>query len=106
MTYLLFWPVGADPAVWTSQPAPAMKGKFEPNEYLADTEILGLNDGIGPEDIAVDEAGNMYAGYEDGRIVLYDVYGKNQGVFVNTNGRPLGLAFDANNMMLILVQTE
>ncbi len=101
MTYLLFWPVGADPAVWTSQPAPAMKGKFEPNEYLADTEILGLNDGIGPEDIAVDEAGNMYAGYEDGRIVLYDVYGKNQGVFVNTNGRPLGLAFDANNNLII-----
>ncbi len=78
-----------------------MKGKFEPNEYLADTEILGLNDGIGPEDIAVDEAGNMYAGYEDGRIVLYDVYGKNQGVFVNTNGRPLGLAFDANNNLII-----
>ncbi len=101
MTYLLFWPVGAEPAVWTSQPAPAMKGKFEPNEYLADTEILGLNDGIGPEDIAVDEAGNMYAGYEDGRIVLYDVYGKNQGVFVNTNGRPLGLAFDANNNLII-----
>lgn len=101
MTYLLFWPVGADPAVWTSQTAPAMKGKFEPNEYLADTEILGLNDGIGPEDIAVDEAGNMYAGYEDGRIVLYDVYGKNQGVFVNTNGRPLGLAFDANNNLII-----
>ena len=101
MTYLLFWPVGADPAVWTSQPAPAMKGKFEPNEYLADTEILGLNDGIGPEDIAVDEAGNMYAGYEDGRIVLYDVYGKNQGVFVNTNGRPLGLAFDAKNNLII-----
>lgn len=101
MTYLLLWPVGADPAVWTSQPAPAMKGKFEPNEYLADTEILGLNDGIGPEDIAVDEAGNMYAGYEDGRIVLYDVYGKNQGVFVNTNGRPLGLDFDANNNLII-----
>ena len=78
-----------------------MKGKFEPNEYLADTEILGLNDGIGPEDIAVDEAGNMYAGYEDGRIVLYDVYGKNQGVFVNTNGRPLGLAFDAKNNLII-----
>ena len=101
MTYLLLWPVGADPAEWTSQPAPAKKGKFEPNEYLADTEILGLNDGIGPEDIAVDEAGNMYAGYEDGRIVLYDVYGKNQGVFVNTNGRPLGLAFDANNNLII-----
>ena len=101
MTYLLLWPVGADPAVWTSQPAPAMKGKFEPNEYLAYTEILGLNDGIGPEDIAVDEAGNMYAGYEDGRIVLYDVYGKNQGVFVNTNGRPLGLDFDANNNLII-----
>ena len=91
LVYLLFWPVDADPAVWQAQTAPEMKGEFEPNDYLQDVEILGLNDGIGPEDIAVDEAGNMYAGYEDGRIIKYDVHGNSLDVFVNTKGRPLGM---------------
>ena len=95
LLYLLFWPVDADPAVWQAQTAPEMKGEFEPNDYLQDVEILGLNDGIGPEDIAVDEAGNMYAGYEDGRIIKYDVHGNSLDVFVNTKGRPLGMDFDS-----------
>ena len=95
LAYLLFWPVDVDPVAWEAPDPPEMKGKFAPNDYLQDAEILGVNDGIGPEDIAVDEAGNMYAGYEDGRIIKYDVFGKNMGVFVNTGGRPLGLDFDA-----------
>ena len=94
LLYLLFWPVDVDPAVWVAPEPPEMKSKFASNNYFQDVEILGVNDGIGPEDIAVDEAGNMYAGYEDGRIIKYDVFGKNMGVFVNTGGRPLGLDFD------------
>ena len=76
LAYLLFWPVDVDPVAWEAPDPPEMKGKFAPNDYLQDAEILGVNDGIGPEDIAVDEAGNMYAGYEDGRIIKYDVFGK------------------------------
>lgn len=101
LAYLLFWPVNADPAVWTVQPEPPLKGKFEPNKYLADTEILGLNDGIGPEDIAVDKDGNIYAGYEDGRVLIYDMYGNKKGLFVNTKGRPLGLDFDKYGNLII-----
>ena len=101
LVYLLFWPVDADPAVWQAQTAPEMKGEFEPNDYLQDVEILGLNDGIGPEDIAVDEAGNMYAGYEDGRIIKYDVHGNSLDVFVNTKGRPLGMDFDGEGNLII-----
>ncbi len=78
-----------------------MKGKFAPNDYLQDVEILGLNDGIGPEDIAVDEAGNMYAGYEDGRIIKYDGHGNSLGIFVNTQGRPLGMDFDGEGNLII-----
>ncbi len=101
LAYLLFWPVNADPVVWDPPAGPEMTGQFAFNDYLQDTEILGLNDGIGPEDVAVDEAGNMYAGYEDGRIIQYDEYGKSLGVFVNTEGRPLGLDFDADGNLII-----
>jgi len=99
--YLLFWPVDAEPVVWDPPAAPEMKGQFEPNNYLQDAEILGLNDGIGPEDIAVDEAGIMYAGYEDGRIIKYDGQGNSLGVFVNTQGRPLGMDFDGEGNLII-----
>ena len=101
LVYLLFWPVDAEPVVWDPPAAPEMKGQFEPNNYLQDAEILGLNDGIGPEDIAVDEAGIMYAGYEDGRIIKYDGQGNSLGVFVNTQGRPLGMDFDGEGNLII-----
>ncbi len=101
IAYLLFWPVNIEPVSWKAPVGPEMKGIFEPNDYLQDAEILGLNNGIGPEDVAVDENGNMYAGYEDGRIIKYDVYGKNRGVFVDTEGRPLGLDFDGEGNLII-----
>ena len=101
MVYLLFWPVDAVPAVWQAQKAPEMKGQFGPNDYLQDVEILGAGDGIGPEDIALDKAGNMYAGYDDGRIIKYDVRGNSLNVFVNTQGRPLGMDFDGEGNLII-----
>lgn len=101
VVYLLFWPVEGNPVAWEPPVGPEMTGQFASNDYLQDVEILGLNDGIGPEDVAVDETGAMYAGYDDGRIVKYDVFGKNQGVFVNTGGRPLGLDFDVVGNLII-----
>ena len=43
----------------------------------------------------------MYAGYKDGKIIKYDVYGKSMGIFVNTDGRPLGLDFDGDGNLII-----
>ena len=101
LAYLLFWPVDAEPVAWSPPKAPEMNGQFEPNAYFKDVEILGLDDGIGPEDIAIDGAGNMYAGYEDGRIIKYDTHGNEVSVFVNTRGRPLGMDFDGEENLII-----
>jgi sugar lactone lactonase YvrE len=101
VAYLLLWPLGVDPVVWEAPTAPELVGTFAPNDYLKDREVLGLNDGIGPEDIAVDDEGNMYAPYEDGRVIKYNVFGKSQGVYANTEGRPLGLDFDAMGNLII-----
>ena len=78
-----------------------MTGEFAPNTYLHDAEILGIGDGIGPEDIDVDREGRIYAPFEDGRIMRYDANGDNGDVFVNTMGRPLGLEFDAQGNLII-----
>ena len=99
--YLLVWPVEIDPVAWDSPIPPAMEGSFAKNNFLKDVEILGLNDGIGPEDVAIDDSGNMYAGYDDGRIIKYDKTGNRIGVFVETNGRPLGMRFDLEGNLIV-----
>lgn len=99
--YLCFWPVEIEPVVWEPPKAPALTGEFAPNTYLHDAEILGIGDGIGPEDIDVDSEGRIYAPFEDGRIMRYDANGDNGHVFVNTMGRPLGLEFDAQGNLII-----
>lgn len=98
--YLLFWPVDIEPVSWNSTKATSTYSAST-NKYLEATQIFGKNDGIGPEDIDVDEQGNIYAPYEDGRIMQYDSNGKNPKLFANTKGRPLGLEFDKNGNLIV-----
>ncbi|GAB3677374.1 SMP-30/gluconolactonase/LRE family protein [Salinisphaera aquimarina] len=92
--YALFWPSSFAPVAWN---APDVRAT--PSAPAADDEKLAnatrLADGVarGPEDVAVDDQGRIYAGYEDGTIRRFDADGNNGEVFATTNGRPLGLAF-------------
>ena len=99
--YLIAWPVPFDPVAWQPPPAPALEGQYAVNEYLAAVEIIGKDDGIGPEDVDVDEEGRIYGAYEDGRIIRYSASGENLGVFTETKGRPLGLDFDSAGNLII-----
>ena len=99
--YLMLWPVAVDPLAWEAPLAPALEGEFAPNNYLAQADVFGKEDGIGPEDIDVDSEGRIYAPYEDGRVLRYDSSGENGELFVNTGGRPLGMEFDGNGNLII-----
>jgi sugar lactone lactonase YvrE len=99
--YLCFWPIDIDPVAWEPPVDSGLIGVYAPNTYLADVEIFGIGDGIGPEDIDIDSEGRIYAPYEGGRIVRYDADGKNPELFVDTGGRPLGLEFDAAGNLII-----
>ncbi len=101
LLYLFFWPVDIDPAVWEPPVDEGLIGDYSPNSHLSNVELLGVGDGIGPEDIDVDSEGRIYAPYEDGRILRYDSNGKNSELFVNTGGRPLGMEFDANGNLIV-----
>ena len=92
--YALFWPSTFEPRAWTPPPAaqahrPAATG----DDALARADILAADVARGPEDVAVDAQGRIYAGYADGTIRRFDAEGDNGQVFATTNGRPLGLAF-------------
>ena len=99
--YLIAWPVPIDPVTWQPPPAPALEGQYAVNDYLAAVEIIGKDDGIGPEDVDVDDEGRIYGAYEDGRIIRYSASGENLGVFADTKGRPLGLDFDSAGNLII-----
>ncbi len=101
LAYLFFWPVTIDPVAWTPPPAPKLEGPYAINDALAKVERLGVDAGIGPEDVAVDAQGAIYVGYADGRLVRFDSTGGNPQVIVNTGGRPLGLDFDAQGNLIV-----
>ncbi len=101
LAYLLAWPVPVDPVAWQPPPPPALEGPYAPNTFLAGAERLDLPDGHGPEDVALDSLGRIYAGLQDGRIIRMQPEGDRVETFAQTGGRPLGLRFDPHGTLLV-----
>lgn len=99
--YLLFWPVPIEPVAWEAPEAPSLEGPYADNALLEQVEWLAKEEGIGPEDVAIDEQGYVYAGYEDGRIVRFNPDGSQPDLITNTQGRPLGLDFDPEGNLIV-----
>ena len=86
---------------WDAPEAPGLRGDFEENNLLEATEQIGLGVGIAGEDVAIDAKGQIYTGYNDGRIVRFSQDGQFLETLSNTGGRPLGLDFDnAGNLII------
>ena len=101
LAYLLLAPVPITPAAWTPPTAPPLTGQYEKNTRLSPVQKLSLGEGHNPEDVALDAEGKIYAGFEDGRIIVLQPDGTQPRVFVNTGGRPLGLIFDRSGNLIV-----
>ena len=102
--YLLVWPVRISPQAWTPPAAPPLTGPYEQNSKLAHVFQLGIvppAKGFAPEDVALDAEDRVYAGFDDGYIKRLTGDDGHWEDFSNTNGRPLGLAFDANGNLIV-----
>jgi sugar lactone lactonase YvrE len=99
--YLLFWPVPIDPVAWQAPAAPALEGRFAENDLLNRSRTLGLDQGRGPEDVAIDGQGFLYVGYEDGRVVRFRPDGTQPQLLADTGGRPLGLDFAPDGSLVV-----
>jgi len=106
--YLFLWPVSIQPLAWTPPPAPPLTGQYQQNALLSTTERLSLGtgtpspgNGFGPEDVALDREGRIYAGLDDGRVMRLQADGTKPEVFSNTHGRPLGLVFDPAGNLIV-----
>ena len=101
LAYLLLAPVPISPAAWTPSAAPALTGQYAQNTRLSSVQKLSLGDGHKPEDVALDAEGRIYAGFEDGRVMVLEPDGTQPRVFANTHGRPLGLIFDREGNLIV-----
>jgi ribose transport system permease protein len=74
------------------------------NDRLSQVEVIGLGEIEGPEDVILDDDGHLYCGVRHGEIVrfLAPDYGKRE-VYVHVGGRPLGLAFDRENRLVVCI---
>jgi sugar lactone lactonase YvrE len=102
LLYLLAWPTGMEPVAWTPPPAPSLtEGAYAYNEKLKGIQKLAAGVGAGPEGVNVDAVGRIYAGYNDGRVVMLSPDGAAYSELGNTGGRPLGITFGLDGSLVI-----
>lgn len=99
--YFIAWPVPIDPVAWIAPPNPGYTGPYEVNERLKRIETFPIAGNHGPEDIALDAQGRIYAATHEGNIVRLDPDGSNPENWVNTEGRPLGIDFDRQGNLIV-----
>lgn len=85
-------PSPIDPQAWNPPRAPALEGVYARNDRLQTIQKLAVGAGNGPEGVALDREGRVYAGYLDGRVVRLDIASGKLDELGNTGGRPLGVA--------------
>jgi sugar lactone lactonase YvrE len=99
--YFLFWPVTIEPKAWQAPPNPGYAGPFAQNDRLKGIETLSIGNTHGPEDIALDDSGRIYAATHEGFIVRLQPDGTGPENWVNTGGRPLGIDFDRQGNLIV-----
>lgn len=98
--FLLTATAPIDPAPYSPLQTPPLTGALAPNNLLEKAELLALGLINGPEEIALDGQGRIYAGTQDGKIMRIMPDGKAE-VFADTGGRPLGMQFDKNGNLIV-----
>jgi len=93
-------PAPIDPEAYDPPEAPEFSGVLKPNNLLQKTDLLALGKINGPEEVAVDSHGRIYAGTQDGKIMRLWPDG-NLEIFAETKGRPLGIQFDKKENLIV-----
>jgi sugar lactone lactonase YvrE len=99
--YLSLWPVPVAPVAWDAPDDAGFIGAFVPNRALADFTALPLGPREGPEAVARDAQGRVYVSTRDGVILRLTAEGADPVAWADTEGRPLGLAFDPAGTLFV-----
>lgn len=101
VAYLGLWPVPIHAVSWQAPTAPGLSGAYAVNDKLQGTHAISLAGEVGPEHIVVGHDGKLYTAVVSGKVLRLTEDGNGQEVFALTGGRPLGLAFDAHNNLVV-----
>jgi sugar lactone lactonase YvrE len=99
--YFIGWPVPIEPVAWKAPPNPGYSGPFKHNDRLKGIELLPIGNNHGPEGIALDNQGRIYASTHEGNIVRLKADGSHPENWANTGGRPLGIDFDNEGNLIV-----
>ncbi|MFC6016127.1 SMP-30/gluconolactonase/LRE family protein [Plantactinospora solaniradicis] len=106
-----------DPVVWQPAPAPARARRSNGDLPMPPVRLRTVP-GHGPEDVAVDSAGQVYTGLADGRLIRLTTgdtgpdhegaprQGASPEVVAETNGRPLGIEVDQEGRLIVCDATH
>lgn len=87
---------------WKPAPNPGLSGAFAKNHRLTGFEPIALGSlGAGPEDVAVDAHGALYAGLDSGVIVRVPSGSKTPEVYVSGLKRPLGIEVGPDDTLYV-----
>ena len=100
--YFLLWPVPIDPVAWEAPPNPGYTGQFAVNQQLAALERVEVPGLTGPEDLAFDPEGTIYTTSHEGWIARRVPGSDTFEAWVDTDGRPLGVDWDAAGDRLVV----
>lgn len=101
LAYLAFWPVGISPVAWQPPTDAGHSGPHAVNTRLTGLQHMPLAGAQAGPEFIVAHGGALYTGLGNGDIVRFSPDGTQRAVVVNTGGRPLGLAFDAQDRLLV-----
>lgn len=87
-----------DPVVW--QPPVLSRSDRRPRGSLPPLTVFNLH-GCGPEDVVVDEDGQLFTGVEGGRILRIAPDGLRIDTVADTGGRPLGIELYPDGRLLV-----
>ena len=100
--YMGLKPVPISPVAWQAPVSQGYSGVHAVNTRLQDLHTIDLHGEVGPEHVLLGRDGKLYTGVESGKILRMQPDGSAQEVLCNTGGRPLGMAFDADDQLIVV----
>ena len=101
LLYLLLWPVPVSPVAWDAPQDRGLIDPFKANDRLSLARPISIDEYDGPEDIAGDKSGFLYASTLGGHIIRIHENSLDLSVFADVGGRPLGLEFDSQGNLYV-----
>jgi sugar lactone lactonase YvrE len=98
--YLGWWPVPVHAVAWNAPAAPGYVGPHATNTRLSGLTLIPLGDESGPEHLAFGPDGKLYTGVLGGKVLRMQPDGSGIEVFAKTDGRILGIDFDAQGRLI------